>query len=89
MRRAGSPLAATSAASAAERTSIQIIAGRSGFPSGSTATTEQQVVSTQSASTSLTRMPAAFTAPRTDSPMQRHQSSGFCSAQLGFGNCVW
>ena len=51
MRRAGSPLAATSAASAAERTSIQIMAGRSGVPSASTATTEQQVVSTHSAIT--------------------------------------
>jgi hypothetical protein len=51
MRKAGSPLAAMSAASAAERTSIQIMAGRSGVPSWSTATTEQQVVSIASAST--------------------------------------
>jgi hypothetical protein len=50
-RKAGSPLAATSAASAAERTSIQIMAGRNGVPAASNATTEQQVVSTASATT--------------------------------------
>jgi hypothetical protein len=49
MRSAGSPLAATSAASATERTSIQIIAGRSGVSRASSATTEQQVVSTHNA----------------------------------------
>jgi hypothetical protein len=88
MRKAGSPLAATSAASVAERTSIQIMAGRSGLPSASTATTEQQVVSIAIATTWLEAMPPAASAPRVAWPMERHQSSGFCSAQLGLGNWV-
>jgi hypothetical protein len=87
-RRYGSFVAATSSASAAERTSIQIMQGRKGLPAASSATTEQQVVSTDMAMMSAGETPALATAPFTDWPMQAHQSSGFCSAQEGLGKSV-
>jgi hypothetical protein len=71
-----------------ERTSIQISAGRSGLPSASSATTLQQVVSAQMATTSSGRILASCTAMRTVTPTARHQSSGSCSAQLGWGKFV-
>ena len=85
---AGSPERQTISASALERTSIQIMEGRRGFPSRSSATTEQLVVSTPRASISSGDTPAAPTAPRTAVPSALHQSSGRCSARPGEGSAV-
>src|SRR5438874_9334038 len=73
---AGSLVAATASASLAERTSIQIIAGRNGRPSASSVTTEQQVVSTQMAITASAATFALASAPLTEAPSACHQSSG-------------
>src|SRR5262252_614180 len=87
-RSAGSLVAAIASACLAERTSIQIMAGRSGRPSRSRVTTEQQVVSTQSAITSWGVTFALASAPLTEAPSACHQSSGSCSDQDGLGKSV-
>ena len=81
-------VAAISSASLDERTSIQIMQGRSGTPALSSATTEQHVVSTLMAMMSLGETPALAMAPLTDWPIAAHQVNGFCSAQEGLGKSV-
>ena len=78
---AGSPVASTASASASAHMSIHRMAGRSGCAAASSATTVQQVVVVQSASTADLSMPDAVTAPRTATAIARHQSSGSCSAR--------
>ncbi len=85
---AGSPVAATRAASRPARTSIQIRAGRNGWPAASSATTLQQVVSSAIAAMSLAASLAVASTWRTDAPSACHQSTGSCSAQLGCGKRV-
>ena len=78
---AGSPVASTASASFPARTSIQMIAGRSGRPAASSATTVQQVVVAHRASTSRAVTPLSDTTCRTARPTAAHQSSGSCSAR--------
>src|SRR3954452_17354060 len=65
-RSAGSFVAATFSACLDERTSIQIIAGLSGLPAPSSATTEQHVVSRQIPRISRAPTPALASAPLTE-----------------------
>jgi len=81
-------VASTASASAPARTSIQMIAGRSGRACASSATTVQHVVAVHSASTSCAPMPAAATAWRTAMPSADHHASGSCSARAPAANRV-
>ncbi len=87
-RSAGLPVACTASASAPARTSIQMIAGRSGRPCGSSATTLQQVVVWHSAAMLSGATPLAATAPRTEAASAVHHASGSCSARAPGAKCV-